>query len=97
METLNDLTKTENTDEITGGTDQGRAGRRWKTRGYPEEGTTEEKKKGKQETTQQEGLKTQQAATTDLILPNMLFFVMLSLQLHILHFPQDILLPVVHF
>lgn len=65
METLNDLTKTENTDEITDGTDHGRAGRRWKTRRYPEEGTTEEKKKGKP--TQQEGLNTQRAAKMDLI------------------------------
>lgn len=55
------------------------------------------RRRGNRKPTQQEGLNTQQAATTDLILPNMLFFVMLSLQLHILHFPQDILLPVVHF
>lgn len=45
METLNDLTKTENTDKITGGTDHGRAGRRWKTGAYPEDPTTEGKKK----------------------------------------------------
>lgn len=93
METRNDLTKTENTDDITGGTDHGRAGRRWKTRGYPEEGTTEEKK-GKQETNTTGRLKKEKK---DLILSNILFSVMLSLQLHILHFPLDVLLPVVLF
>lgn len=42
METHNDPTKTENTGKITGGTDHGGAGRRWETRGYPEERTVEE-------------------------------------------------------
>lgn len=44
METDSDPTKTENTDKIAGGTDHGRAGRWWETRGYPEERAAEEKK-----------------------------------------------------
>lgn len=55
------------------------------------------RRRGNRRPTQQEGLNTQQAAKEKRSDTIKHFSVMLSLQLHILHFPQDILLPVAHF